>query len=130
MKSITITSPNPAVIARLQEELPKLLASLERVTADKHIKRGYALTTISNEPVATDADQLYKTTLQEIAAMHIWGDHIADEGLRAEVTEIGEYDENGYCPSADTESTILREAVESARLALGLPTEIEAPIAA
>lgn len=53
--SITITSPNPAVIARLQEELPKLLALLERVTEDKHTKRGYALTTISNEPVLTDA---------------------------------------------------------------------------
>lgn len=55
MQSITITSPNATVIARLQEELPKLLASLERVTTDKHTKRGYALTTISNEPVLSDA---------------------------------------------------------------------------
>lgn len=82
MQSITISSPNPTVIARLQEELPKLLASLERVTTDKHTKRGYALTTISNEPVLTDDARKHIATVCEYLGdeeCH-YIDHVEDGG--------------------------------------------------
>ena len=56
----------------------------------------------------------------KIAAIPLWGEPIADEHLKAELLDAGEYDRelNQFEPSGDTESAYLREAVETARAAL------------
>lgn len=58
--------------------------------------------------------------LQQIAAMPLWGEPIADAGLRDELIFSGEYDVglDEYLPGGDTESDALRDAVETARQAL------------
>jgi hypothetical protein len=59
-----------------------------------------------------------RAALQEIAATPLWGEEIADATLRAAYQEAHEYDEDGFAPSCDTESTMLRDAVELARAVL------------
>jgi hypothetical protein len=58
--------------------------------------------------------------LDTIAATPLWGEPIADPERRQEFADHGEYDlaEGSFEPSADTESTQLRDAVETAREAL------------
>lgn len=45
--SITITSPNPEVISRLQADIAKLLRAYERTSRDAHFKRGAQLAVTS-----------------------------------------------------------------------------------
>jgi hypothetical protein len=59
-----------------------------------------------------------RAALQEIAATPLWGEDIADATLRENYREAHEYDEDGFAPSCDTESTMLRDAVELARTVL------------
>lgn len=58
--------------------------------------------------------------LETIAAIPLWGEPIANQAIKDEFIHSGEYDagENEFNPSADTESSYLREAVETAREAL------------
>jgi hypothetical protein len=58
--------------------------------------------------------------LTKIAAIPLWGEPIADEQLKAELIDTGEYDRelDQFEPSCDTESAYLRDAVEIARAAL------------
>ena len=58
--------------------------------------------------------------LEAIAATRLWGEPIADADRRQALAEHGEYDlaEDSFEPSCDTESTQLRDAVETAREAL------------
>ncbi len=58
--------------------------------------------------------------LTRIAAIPLWGDPIADDHLKSELLDGGEYDLelDQFEPSADTESAYLRDAVEIARAAL------------
>lgn len=67
-----------------------------------------------------DAAPRLLNALAKIAAIPLWGEPIADEQLKAELLDAGEYDRNldEFEPSADTESGYLREAVEMARAAL------------
>ncbi len=54
--------------------------------------------------------------LQTIAAIPLWGEVIEDPTLRSNYIDTSEYDEeHGFEPSADTESSYLREVVELAR---------------
>lgn len=61
-----------------------------------------------------------KTALQRIAAIPLWGEPIADPDLRADLALRSEYDLelDEFEPSCDTESSQLRDAVETAREAL------------
>ncbi len=66
--------------------------------------------------------------LKRIAAISLWGEPIANPDAREELRAQGQYnDEEGYQPSADDESTLLRDAVEEARKALGLPLSVDMP---
>lgn len=66
--------------------------------------------------------------LASIAATSLWGEPIANADAREELRAQGQYDDSeGYQPSADDESTLLRDAVEEARKALGLPLSVEMP---
>jgi hypothetical protein len=58
--------------------------------------------------------------LTRIAAIPLWGEPIADDHLKAELLDAGEYDQerDEFEPSGDTESCYLRDAVEIARAAL------------
>jgi hypothetical protein len=60
--------------------------------------------------------------LQRIAAIPLYGEPIHDPALVADLTIAMEYDvdNDAFEPSCDTESSQLRDAVESARAALGL----------
>src|SRR5690242_4286649 len=55
--------------------------------------------------------------LETIAAIPLWGEPIADADLKTEYSEAAEYDLelDQFEPSVDTESTYLRDAVETAR---------------
>ena len=63
-----------------------------------------------------------KAALESIAAIPLWGERIEDPRLKAELTERGGYeidgDEEQFTPSGNTESSQLRDAVETAREAL------------
>ncbi len=61
--------------------------------------------------------------LNLIAQTPLWGETIEDAALRAIYEEHGEYGEDGFEPCCDTESDLLRDAVETARVALGLNFE-------
>ncbi len=58
--------------------------------------------------------------LRKIAAIPLWNEAIADEALKAELIDAGEYDAgtDSFNPSCDTESSHLEYAVETARAAL------------
>jgi len=58
--------------------------------------------------------------LMMIAAIPLWGEAIADDHLKAELLDAGEYDSelDQFEPCCDTESAYLRDAVEAARAAL------------
>lgn len=68
----------------------------------------------------SDAAPRLLDALTKIAAIPLWGESIADDHLKAELIDAGEYDreQDEFEPSADTESAYLREAVEMARAAL------------
>ena len=61
-----------------------------------------------------------RAALEEIAAIPLWRERVADPALRAEFIASGEYDDGceAFEPSADAEVEYLREAVEGARDAL------------
>ncbi|MCL5670812.1 MAG: hypothetical protein M1423_05870 [Acidobacteria bacterium] len=68
---------------------------------------------------------------ETIAAIPLWGEPITNQILKDDFIYSGEYGgENEFNPSGDTESTYLREAVETAREALntarGWPSGISA----
>jgi hypothetical protein len=58
--------------------------------------------------------------LRQIAATPLWGELIPPGGLRDDYAATAQYDvaEDSFEPCCDTESTQLRDAVETARLAL------------
>jgi hypothetical protein len=60
------------------------------------------------------------SALRRIAQTPLWGETITDTQLRHDFIYSGEYDmaEDEFNPSADTESTQLRDAVEDARTAI------------
>jgi hypothetical protein len=62
----------------------------------------------------------YEKALNEIATMTLWGEPLKDEDLKSEAIDAGEYDEDEgvYNPSCDSESNMLRDAVETARAAI------------
>lgn len=66
----------------------------------------------------------FRTALETIADIPLWGEVITDRKLRGELIELSEYDieENLYSPSSESECLNLEKAVETARLILGLPT--------
>jgi hypothetical protein len=70
-----------------------------------------------------------QATLERIAAIPLYGERLSDPALRAEFISAGEYDAEleEFEPSADTESSYLREAVEAARSALSEPLETSRP---
>lgn len=74
------------------------------------------------EPRLCDAAPALKAALESIAAIPLWGERIENAELKAELAERGEYefdgDEEQFTPSGDTESSQLRDAVETAREAL------------
>lgn len=74
------------------------------------------------EPQLCDASPVLKAALESIAAIPLWGERIENAELKAELAERGEYevdgDEEQFTPSGDTESSQLRDAVETAREAL------------
>lgn len=74
------------------------------------------------EPHLCDAAAALKTALKAIAATPLWGERIEDPQLKADFVESGEYECDGhgelFTPSADTESSQLRDAVEAARQTL------------
>lgn len=63
-----------------------------------------------------------RLALEQIAAIPLWGEAIADEALEVELVDIGEYDADtdSYEPSCDSESRWLEHAVDIARKALGV----------
>lgn len=64
--------------------------------------------------------------LHTIAATSLWGEYIPNSDVREELRGEGLYnDDEGYQPSSDDESTLLRDAVEAARGALGLPLSMD-----
>jgi len=67
-----------------------------------------------------EAAPAFLKALETIAAIPLWGEPIADADLKAEYSDHAEYDLelNEFNPSVDTESTYLRDAVETAREAL------------
>lgn len=66
----------------------------------------------------------FRTGLETIADIPLWGEVITDRKIRGELVELSEYDieENLYCPSSESECFNLEKAVETARLTLGLQT--------
>lgn len=52
--SITITCPNPALLAQLEKDITKLLRAYENTFRDAHMKRSAMLATISREAVLDD----------------------------------------------------------------------------
>jgi hypothetical protein len=72
-----------------------------------------------------DAAPALKAALEQIALIPLWGEPIADETLKADLAEVGEYDRelDQFEPSCDTESSYLRDAVEIARRALAALTK-------
>jgi hypothetical protein len=74
------------------------------------------------EPQLCDAASALKAALESIAAIPLWEERIENAELKAELVERGEYEIDGgeeqFTPSGDTESSQLREAVETAREAL------------
>lgn len=71
-------------------------------------------------------EQKLEAALQKIAKTPLWSEPIKDTQLREEYEEAGEYsEEDKFTPSSDTECNYLRDAVETARAALGLPVTIE-----
>jgi hypothetical protein len=72
------------------------------------------------DPCLCDAASALKAALERIAAIPLWGEPIADEALKSELTAVVEYDRalDQFEPSCDTESSYLRDAVETAREAL------------
>jgi hypothetical protein len=69
---------------------------------------------------ACEAAPALLKALETIAAIPLWGEPLADQALKDDFIHSGEYDtqENEFTPSGDTESTYLRDAVETAREAL------------
>ena len=67
------------------------------------------------------------TALERIAKTPLWGEPLPTGHLRSEYEESGEYEteDNAFNPSCDTESSYLRDCVEEARKALGLPLMVE-----
>jgi hypothetical protein len=68
-----------------------------------------------------DAAPRLLQVLTMIAAIPLlWGEAIADDHLKAELLDAGEYDRelDQFEPCCDTESAYLREAVEAVRTAL------------
>lgn len=63
-----------------------------------------------------------REALEQIAAIPLWGEAVADRELKAELVDIGEYDRDtdSYEPSCDSESRWLAHAVDIARKALGV----------
>jgi hypothetical protein len=61
-----------------------------------------------------------RQALEEIASITLWGEPMTDEEMRQTAIEASEYDEqeNEYHPSGDTETNMLRYAVETAREAI------------
>ncbi len=61
-----------------------------------------------------------RQSLEAIAQLPLWGEQIEDAGTRKDYAEAGEYDlgEDCFTPSVDTESSMLRDAVEGARAAI------------
>lgn len=61
-----------------------------------------------------------QTALELIALTPLWGERVENPALREEFIAFGEYDaaRDEFEPSADTESTYLRDVVEAARGAL------------
>lgn len=94
---------------------------------------GYLCATHSGEGYMDDLQRIVQgingtVTLAGIASTPLWGEHIPDDALRAEHIANGDYDETeGYQPSGDDECTMLRDAVENARMALGLPLSVDMP---
>lgn len=70
-----------------------------------------------------------KKALENIAKTPLWGEPVADKKLKAEFIDTAQWDalDDIFNPSADTESSYLRECVEEARGALGLPFTVEPP---
>lgn len=62
----------------------------------------------------------FLAALRKISAIPLWGEPISDPGVKAELILSAEYDAKleEFNPSADTESSNLREAVEHARAAV------------
>jgi len=82
---------------------------------------GFFLRHVQNiDPLLCDAAPRLLDALTRIAAIPLWGETIADDHLKAELLDAGEYDPelDQFEPSADTESSYLRDAVEIARAAL------------
>lgn len=75
-----------------------------------------------------DAAPALKEALESIAAIPLWGQPITDNDLKADLALRSEYDLEGdeFEPSCDTESSQLRDAVETARAALAAMHEKEA----
>jgi hypothetical protein len=67
-------------------------------------------------------------SLKRIANTALWGEYIQNSDSREELRAEGLYDdEEGYQPSNDDENTLLRDCVEEARKALGLPLSVDMP---
>lgn len=72
-----------------------------------------------------DAAPGLRDALECIAAIPLWGEPIADEALKTDLAAVCEYDRelDQFEPSCDTESSYLRDAVETARAALAVLTK-------
>jgi len=74
------------------------------------------------DPHLCDAAPALKAALESIAAIPLWGERIDDRKVKTEFAERGEYEIDGeeelFTPGGDTESSQLRDAVETAREAL------------
>jgi hypothetical protein len=72
------------------------------------------------DTVLCEAAPGFLAALRTIAAIPLWGEPISDPGVKAELILSAEYDAEleEFNPSADTESSYLRDAVEHARAAI------------
>lgn len=89
-----------------------------------------ALSTRSSPQGLVGPDAVFEllAAVRRIAATPLWGEAIAAGAARDDYIDSGQYDpeHEEFNPSGDTESDLLREAVELARMALlsveaGLP---------
>lgn len=101
-------------IVHIEDEDGNIVA--EDIALDRYFLR------YGGEPdrLLCDAAPRLLDALARIAAIPLWGEPIADEQIKAELLDAGEYDRelNEFEPSCDTESCYLRDAVEMARAAL------------
>lgn len=74
-------------------------------------------------PMLESALATHGATLENISNMTLWGEQFLKPEDKAEAASAGEYDKDQDCynPSADSESTMLREAVEGVRGVLWKP---------